>query len=477
MKPSALLSQNLDAGRRACILGAVTAGVMVTGAFAQDLVAYLLVAIPAIVPLFLWLQAGAAGIPVLPAASALFFVYYAMPLLRSDIAAYSSEQLVAATSTVGIFLIAASAASWPFLSWVRRESQKWSSNAVSDKQLVRLVFVGLAGGIVYHLALISGWLDWLGTSIGLVRSVMLTLTSITCYLLGCARASRSLVGVRWALALAGIAALILLALSNLLMVGGVMNGLAAVLGYVITAKRVPWVGLGLAFAILSVIHAGKVEIRRAYWLPHTQTLQQSSVLQVPGMMADWFTAGVGALASGSNETGVLERTSLLHMLLLVQRTTPGFIPHLEGQTYAMLPSMLVPRFIDPEKPQSQSVLNLLSIRYGLQSAEGAATTTIGWGMVSEAWANFGVPAVIAIGALFGALCGALMRLSVGAAPLSLPMFVTIASSLIIFNLELDFSYLMVTLLQSIAAVLVCALLPHLLKERRRVSIGARPQLR
>ena len=53
-------------------------------------------------------------------------------------------------------------------------------------------------------ALISGGLSWLGTSVGLVRSVVLTLTSIACYLLGCARASGLLVGDRWALALAGL---------------------------------------------------------------------------------------------------------------------------------------------------------------------------------------------------------------------------------------------------------------------------------
>jgi hypothetical protein len=306
---------------------------------------------------------------------------------------------------------------------------------------------------------------------------VLTLTSIACYLLGCARASGLLVGERWALALGGLFILILLALSNLLLVGGVMNGLAAVLGYVITAKRIPWIGLGFAFAILSVLHAGKLEMRRTYWMPHTQSVEQSSVFQIPGMMADWFTAGIVALWSGGRDSSVLERASLLHMLLLVQRATPGFIPYLDGQTYAMLPEMLVPRFINPDKPESQAVLNFLSIRYGLQYAESTASTTIGWGLVAEAYANFGYLAAIPIGALFGMLCGALMRLSAGASPLSLPMFVTIASTLVLFNLELDLSYLMVTLAQNIGAVLLLSVLPNLLRRRmtrapKAISFGA-----
>src|SRR5207244_12888029 len=130
-------------------------------------------------------------------------------------------------------------------------------------------------------------------------------------------------------------------------------------------------------------------MRQRYWSAHTQTMEQSSVFQVPAMTADWFTAGVGALASGSsNSSSVLERASLLHMLLLVQRTTPDFIPYLEGKTYALLLAMLIPRFFEPEKTVSQAGLNLLSMRYGLQTVESTARTTIGWGLVAEAYANF-----------------------------------------------------------------------------------------
>ncbi len=473
MRPSRLLPLELDAGRKAYILGAVTVGVTVTGLFTQNMTAYFLVAIPAVIPVLLWLRAGASGLPVLAAISALYFVYYAIPLLRSEMVAYGSEALISASAAVGSFLLAASVASWPFLAWPRRGPRTQSQNFISDRHLVRLVFIGLAGGMLYNLAQFSESLGWLGTSVGLVRSIVLTLTSVACYLLGCARASGVLRGERWGFALACLFVLIILSLSNLLLIGGVMNFLAAILGYVITSKKIPWIGLGLAFAMLSVLHAGKFEMRRSYWIQHTQTLQTMSILQIPNMMMDWVTMGVATLANSGQESSVLERTSLLHMLLLVQRTTPGYIPYLHGETYAMLPSMLVPRFVDPDKPESQSVLNLLSIRYGLQHVGSAASTTIGWGVVAEAFANYGYLAVILVGILFGALCGTLTRLSVGAAPLSLPMFISIASTLALFNVELDFSYLMVALAQSLAAVTACALLPNLMKGRRRIAVARR----
>ena len=466
MSSASLLFRELSPARRAYILGATAACMIVAGIFAEDAMAYFCIAIPILMPLVLWLQAGAPGIPVLPAISGLFFVYYAIPLLRGNIAAYGSDALVSAGITIGAFLLAASLASWPFLAAARRSPGTPAGNLVSDAQIVGLIFAGLGGGIAFHLATISGTVGALG-SVGLVRSVVLTLSSVACYLLGCARASRVLVGPKWLAAAGCLCALIVLSLSNLLLVGGVMNGLAAVFGYVVTRRRVPWIGLGTAFVLLSILHAGKFEMRDRYWMPHTQSLQQSSVYQIPGMLADWFTAGVEALRSDRKQSDVLERASLLQMLLLVERATPSYIPYLEGETYAMLPSMLVPRFVDADKPQSQAVLNLLSLRYGLQQVGSTEATTIGWGLIAEAYANYGDPAVIAVGLLFGALCGALMLLSSGAAPLSARMLVTIAATLTLLNPELDLSYLLTTLAQTTAAILLLAAIPKLLGRRRR----------
>jgi hypothetical protein len=132
----------------------------------------------------------------------------------------------------------------------------------------------------------------------------------------------------------------------------------------------------------------------------------------------------------------------------------------------LLPSMLLPRFLDPDKPQSQAGLNLLSVRYGLQSLESTANTTIGWGLIAEAYANFGYVAVIAVGGLLGTLCGLLTRISVAAKPLSLPMLIVIAAALALFNVEMDASYLLITLAQTVASAFVFAALPKLWAPRR-----------
>jgi hypothetical protein len=265
-----------------------------------------------------------------------------------------------------------------------------------------------------------------------------------------------------------------LSMSSLFLVGGAMNIAAVVLGYVLGTRRLPWAGLIAAFALLSILNAGKGAVREMYWARNSQTVQNASLMQVPGMLVDWFVEGIsdiGSAAARARNPSLLERTSLLHMVLVVQEATPKIIPYLEGETYAMLPQMLVPRFLEPDKIESQAVLNLLSVRYGRESTEDTAKTTIGWGMVAEAYANFGNFGVVAVGAVFGLLCGFLMRLSATAGATSVAMLIAIASTLTLCNVESDFSYIMVTLFQAVAGVCIFSALPRF-RRRGEAAAGA-----
>jgi hypothetical protein len=474
----------VDLRQAANLLRLIALCLLAASPFAVDPVAYMCITIPVLVAPFLWVSSGAFGIPVLPVIAALSYLYYALPLLSGNtLAVYRPEDLVWAALSVGLFLTAASLAAWPFLGDGRGRSKPRTpgkaqlirarsvNNLATNDELHRLIFIGLAAGILYHLSLASGAASYLGTAIGLVRSVAVTLTSLACYLIGFARGSGVLAGQRWFVALAGFLLVTALSMSGLFLVGGAVNIAAILLGYVLAAKRIPWIMLGMVFAILSILNAGKLSIRNEYWAKDNQSLKSTSIMQVPGMMVDWFAAGVGGTVSkalGSRQpenSSLLERTSLLHMVLAVQEATPSIIPYLEGGTYALLPSMLVPRFLQPDKTESQAGLNLLSVRYGRQRAEDTYKTTLGWGMVAEAYANYGNPAVLVVGALFGALCGMLMRLSATAAPLSLAMLMAIASTLALCNLELDVSSLVVSMLQTAGGILLFAALPRVVKRR------------
>jgi hypothetical protein len=101
------------------------------------------------------------------------------------------------------------------------------------------------------------------------------------------------------------------------------------------------------------------------------------------------------------------------MLLLVQDKSPNEVPFLDGMTYAPIPYLLLPRFLAPDKGLSHAGNILLSVNYGLQDIEGTRSTSIGWNLVAEAYANFGYAGVLAIAVFMGLLYGTVSRLTAG----------------------------------------------------------------
>jgi hypothetical protein len=237
-------------------------------------------------------------------------------------------------------------------------------------------------------------------------------------------------------------------------VGGIIYALATIFGYVIVAKRIPYGVLGMILVAVTVLHAGKGAMRQRYWETETNYGGVSSLLQVPQLAAEWVGEGIHVIVTGSGEQSPLDRTGLLQMILRVQSDTPNHIDYLMGETYALLPSILVPRFIDPDKPASQVGMDLLNIRYGILTVEGAAVTAVGWGFIAEAYANFGDLGVIGIALLFGFYCGMLQRWSVGAPTLSLPTLTCIAAMMTLMSIEADFIQIFLTSLQTTASVFV-----------------------
>ena len=437
------------------------------GIFAVYPLDYLCVVIPAVLPLYLWVRAGTPGMPTLPIIAGLSIIYYAVPLLRGDLPTDDPAAIFQAAIAVAGFLLSAALFYQPFLLAVARRPERGPSSA--NVSIAALTFAGLAAGIVFYLALFENFLDWLGPFIGVARAVGLTFASIGCYLAGAGRARGELPGVLGALALLGVTAIVLFSMNGLLLVGGVINILAAVLGYVVSARRIPWVTLLLVFALISVFQAGKAEMRDKYW----DADRQIPVSAIPATTIEWFQDGVDSLWSGSGSSiDVLERASLLWIVMRIQAATPDYVPYLNGETYALLPSIVLPRFIEPDKVKSQAGLDLLSVRYGFQSAEDTDRTTIGFGLVAEGYANFGTIGVLAVGALFGALCGVITWFSAGASPVSLRMFIAIAATTVLLNVEADLSYLLVTILQAVGGVLIAAVPPMLGSALLRSQPGA-----
>jgi hypothetical protein len=432
------------------------AGIVGTDSW-ESFIGYALMATACVAPVVLWMLAGAPGLPAFPMMSCLYYFYYALPILRSEsgITVYSPAEILDASVTVTLFLGAATVAWHSVIALpAGRRAASAGRDVVSPAQLNSIIFYGLGLGLFYFVALLSGYLNFLGTLFGLLRAVLLAATSVSCFLLGHAAARRTIRGGRFALAISLLTAIVLLSWSTLFLVEGTIYIMAALFGYIVTRRRVPWATLATVAMIVTVLHAGKGEIRQRYWEANTNAVGGMSVIQVPVIMADWAATGFATIASGNDYSVAIDRASLLRLLMQVERLAPDYVRYLDGETYSYLPYMLVPRFIQEDKLFSQASMTLLNIRFGFQTAQAASVTAIGWGLIAEAYANHGNIAAALVGLFIGFFTGLLTRWSNGAPILSAPTLVTIAAMLILVNAESDFSYLFTNMFQGCAAILI-----------------------
>ena len=471
-KSSATISLSFDA-RRAnlpriiviVIALSVVLGMLLTDTI-EEMSAYLLLALVSSVPVALWIWNGGVGIPILPSISVMYFIYYAVPILRKNAEDFGPSEILSAAVTVALFLTAATISWWLLLVTSRQRSDV--PKIFSGSVLERIMFLGLVLGVFYHVALYTGWLYWLGPAFGAFRSSMLTTATAACFMLGHARAQGSLRGRDWVLAVTGLGLMVILSWASLFLVNGMTYCLAAVFGYVITSRRVPWIFLLVAIAVIIIFHAGKESMRDKYWyVGSTSYGTELSVTRVPALMAEWVGTGLTTIASNESYSSAIDRASLLNLLLRVQRLTPDYLPALEGKTYAFLPQMLVPRFIDPDKITSQEAMKMLNVYFGFQTVKQTQDTAVGWGLITEAYANFGRFGVFAVALLWGALCGSIERWSLGAPPISLPGLVAVVTMIQMLNVELDVAGLLTALFQSVAVIAMVFWLSGTLSKHRR----------
>ena len=417
----------------------------------NDFWSYIIVSAAALLPSVLWVWAGSPGIPVFPVVAAIHYVYFAVPILRHNtgFADYQSPEIFDAALTVAIFLLAATAA-WGLI--FRKKGRSGHIDLERSRLSPKLNFVvfgGLLVGLMFQILFVLDVIQQVGSYFGLIRAILLTATSVSCYLFGYCQGRGILRGSAFVTALFLIGLIVVLSWTSLLLVSSLTNIAAAVLGYVIATKRIPWKFLVTAAALFAVLHAGKGEMRERYWQYGQRN--EVPVSEFPELLVGWVVGGVEAIFDRTQKQDLLDRASLLFVLLRAERYTPNEIPYLNGETYALIPRYLVPRFIDPNKPESQAGLRLLDIKYGLQSEAASQFTTIGWGVISEAYANFGYIGIILIGVLYGALGGLFSRLSQGRSALSIPALLAVAALVCMIKVEADLGYLLTNLFQSLIA--------------------------
>jgi hypothetical protein len=246
----------------------------------------------------------------------------------------------------------------------------------------------------------------------------------------------------------------------LFLVGGVSILLLALLGYVSGSRKVPLIPLAIALPIVAILFNGKAAMRERYWEEKTPLPALSGV---PAFFVEWFQDGLAFQHQADKaeaSRGVLDRTSLIHIICLVASQSPDPLPYLMGETYAQIPEQFIPRFFWPGKPLGHVSTYTLCVYYGLQRQEDTLQTTIGFGMVAEAYANYGFVGMVLLGLFMGAFFRKVSGWSAESPIFSYAGLFTVVLMAWTFQTELPLSAWLASLWQACVAVLG---LPFVLK--------------
>ncbi len=244
---------------------------------------------------------------------------------------------------------------------------------------------------------------------------------------------------------------------GLLLIGSLSLLGIALLGYLSGGKRIPWAVMLGAFALVAVLHNGKSQMRNKYW---EQRFPAPTPTQLPAYFSEWFRDGLQPTtesAGGGRDVSMgrklLERSSLMHILCLIVNYSPERQPFLNGETYGYVLPQLIPRLLWPSKPPSHAATHKLSIYYGLQDEDATTTTTIAFGMLAEAYANFGMIGGIFLGVFWGFSLKKLQVLSLHSPMFSLAGLLMILLTAWAFNSEQTMAVWVSSLSQAMIVVL------------------------
>lgn len=168
--------------------------------------------------------------------------------------------------------------------------------------------------------------------------------------------------------------------------------------------RIPWRYLTIVVAVLAFLNLGKYTMRDRYW---NQTLDDPMphlvLSQMPASYAEWIEVSYQA-ATGTEERdpgAILKKSStqsvslfervnnLQNLLYVIDAVDTWNIPPLGGKTYSVIPPLLVPRIFWPEKPRTHAGQVMLNVHFGRQDMNSTFQTYIAWGLLPEAFGNFG----------------------------------------------------------------------------------------
>lgn len=412
-------------------------------------------------PSLRWARAGGNHFPVFEPILLLCANAYAIPLLRGheQLEAFSSEVITRAGWTVILFQTGAILAHRATRGHAGRGSF-WAESVLSPR-VEKAVIHGIGLAALYTA--LATFTEVIPYDINSVLRAIFFGVGILCTFVAAQRWGRNLLSPSdKVLFVAYLLPHLVFNIVGLLLIQSLGLLAIALLGYVTGGKKVPWLLLALSFAIVAILHNGKESMRKKYW---EEEYPPPTLAELPAFFSEWISHGLvlsdhpdSASDRASLSNKLLERSSLMHILCLVTAWTPERQPYLYGETYGYVLPQLIPRLFWPDKPRSHIGTYRLAIYYGLQSEESTYKTTIAFGLITEAYANFGMLGAVMLGVFWGAGLKRLQVLSEHSPPFSLGGLLMILLTAWSFNSEHTMAVWVSSLFQAMVVLLGLPLL-------------------
>jgi hypothetical protein len=375
--------------------------------YPESLVGAILIIAASWFPALLWIRKKMGGFPIFPVFALTYTWTFGLPLIYEHpiVALFrADDQLFAAFSVTGFLLIGT--AVWYF---VRERRTKIPRRCLAMRERgADTIFLGiLLISIAFTAAVNGGWLNISSGFYSIFRSIILAIQSLACFALSYRLGRSELHGPKKMIFKVLMAIVVIVSLPPLLMINSMSLVVLAAFGYVSGSGKVPWISFMAAIALFGFLQLGKGEMRDHYWGDADQGPVQP--LEYPAFFKEWLSTSFDQLKAPvtrdeDEKRSLVERASLMQ-LLLYEQTLSSSVPFMFGETYSIVPQLLIPRILYPGRATTHEGTSRLNIHYGFQTREQTETTTLGFGLLNEAYANFGLAGMamlaIALGGFYG----------------------------------------------------------------------------
>jgi len=448
--------------------------------------AFALIGIGTIIALFAWSR-RAIGLPLLPVMVIQGLIIYGVPIAAGHevITAYPPGFVFSAGTEVLIF-DAALILAWSLAMHTLRPSSPASYclhefNRTGAKGWARLGFAMIGGATGFQI--LQG-LELLGSFYALLpagaETIVYALVSVVsscgfflvALIVGGKEASVPEKALFWLL----LAANAMMSASDFILSSAAANLITVAIAFFWSSERVPWRYLVVTMLALSFLNTGKTTMRARYWGTEDAPVTHRTFAQLPACYEEWIRVSFDAMVENGGQPGptapgdndkskknqtLLDRIdNLQNLLFVIDAIETNHIKPLEGETYTLIPHLLVPRVLWPAKPRSHEGQILLNVHFGRQDLESTLTTYIAWGLLPEAYGNFGpVAGSIYLGIFIGALFAWIENLTARKLLMSTEGFLSLSLLMNLMNsFEMVASVLVTTIFQSFV-VIVAASMP------------------